>query len=59
MPLAKGGATAGTGRCISPPNPRFGFRLAGRWIRLGRSPPASLRALHRPPYRTTHSEPAS
>ncbi len=43
MPLAKGGATAGTGRCISPPNPRFGFRLAGRWVRPGRSPPESLK----------------
>ena len=43
MPLAKGGATAGTGRCIPPPNLRFGFRLAGRWIRPGRSPPESLK----------------
>jgi hypothetical protein len=27
MPLAKGGATAGTGRRTPPPSPRSGFRL--------------------------------
>jgi hypothetical protein len=39
MPLAKSGATAGTGSCPPPPNPPVGVLTAGRWIRSGHSPP--------------------